>query len=98
MSFDKNDALERKLCFGFQTGSCKAVGGKCPNGYVHQLAKKKRAPTPPAKGRGKGDTSKTPCSFFAKGACIWGDEYSFSHGNNQPPKDTPKAADEVKGV
>jgi hypothetical protein len=78
-AFDKTEALDRGLCFGFQSGQCKAVGGKCPNGYKHELAKKKRSSSPPLKGRGKGDRSKTPCSFFAKGNCIWGDKCEFSH-------------------
>ena len=88
--FDKEDALKRGLCFAFQTGNCKAVGGKCPDGYKHELAKKKRPLTPPRKGKGKGDTSKTPCKFFAEGTCIWGEECAFSH--EAKPASVAKAA------
>ena len=78
--FDKDDALERGLCFGFQSGKCKAVGGKCPNGFKHELAKKGRAASPPRKGVGKGDTSKVPCRFFSQGSCLWGEKCTYSHG------------------
>jgi hypothetical protein len=79
-TFDREDARERGLCFGFQSGKCQAVDGKCPAGFKHELAKKRRSPTPPRKGKGKGgDTSKIPCKFFTTGECIWGDGCTFLH-------------------
>jgi hypothetical protein len=94
-SFDKDDAVARGLCFAFQEGNCKAVGGKCPHGFKHELAKKKRPPTPPRKGRGKGDTSKIPCKFFPQGTCIWGEECPFSH-DSKAKADGPAAIAETK--
>jgi hypothetical protein len=95
-TFDREDASERGLCFAFQTGNCKAVEGKCPGGFKHELAKKKRHPTPPpTRGRGKGgDTSKIPCRFFANGNCIWGDGCTYSHiGKGNIASAVPAAED-----
>ena len=54
-------------CFAFQTGTC-VRGKEC--GYAHV----KDTGAPQGNGGGQGTPSKTQCTFFLQGDCMYGEE------------------------